>query len=634
LANLKKPIWDESQLEIIDAPPAARLLVEAGPGTGKTAVACARIAHLVDQQRIPASKIWLFSFTRTAVKEIRDRIITFMSRQQDAATVKITTLDSQVWYMRQGFEASDVKNLLGSYEANIRGMTDLLKREDEGLLQYLSEIRHIIIDEAQDLVGVRAELVCELSQKASGACGITVFTDSAQAIYGFTTEFGSGSRNNRLEAVPALRSGAYGDFEAKTLRQIYRTSDEKLALHYQSLRDVVLNDEIQGGEKLNQIREVVGQISTSDLSMATEQELDGRDDVLLLYRTRAQVLRASSFLWGDGVPHKLRMGGLPLRLAPWIARVFFDVTERTVSEERFADIWQKRVAPYGEPFNNHLASESWANLKRQCATRRGKVEIKELRKLLSRERPPIEFLLPEEFLPGPIVGTIHASKGREADEVRLMIGDNSADDDAHAEQLDEEGRVVFVGATRARERLMVGRSYKTWSSALDASGRIFKPGRKNKSPRAQIEFGLQNDLDIHSGLMADEWEDPQVPLDNQEFLWNNCLGHVPVYAECSAETDWKYWLHSSEDEADWIGSFNETVNWQLFDIAKIIAQKRGLGRLKPGSRINHLNMIGSMSIVLPPDDDKRSGLIEPFNRSGIFLAPFVSGFCPVFYFKY
>ncbi len=41
--------WTEEQSEIISSRPSARLLVEAGPGTGKTAVACARVAALVDQ---------------------------------------------------------------------------------------------------------------------------------------------------------------------------------------------------------------------------------------------------------------------------------------------------------------------------------------------------------------------------------------------------------------------------------------------------------------------------------------------------------------------------------------------------------------------------------------------------------
>ena len=53
-----------------------KIVVHAGPGMGKTAVACARVSELIRQDVEPAN-IWLLSFTRTAVAEIRDRIELF-----------------------------------------------------------------------------------------------------------------------------------------------------------------------------------------------------------------------------------------------------------------------------------------------------------------------------------------------------------------------------------------------------------------------------------------------------------------------------------------------------------------------------------------------------------------------------
>lgn len=65
--------WDSAQIKVIEESVSSRILVSAGPGMGKTAVACARVAHMIEQG-VPASGIWLISFTRTAVREIRDRI--------------------------------------------------------------------------------------------------------------------------------------------------------------------------------------------------------------------------------------------------------------------------------------------------------------------------------------------------------------------------------------------------------------------------------------------------------------------------------------------------------------------------------------------------------------------------------
>ena len=96
--------WDESQLKIIDASPDDKLLVAAGPGTGKTAVACARVSQLIDQSDLAPGRIWLISFTRTAVREIRDRIATYLNDESNSFAVKIATLDSHAWAIHSGFD--------------------------------------------------------------------------------------------------------------------------------------------------------------------------------------------------------------------------------------------------------------------------------------------------------------------------------------------------------------------------------------------------------------------------------------------------------------------------------------------------------------------------------------------------
>ena len=67
---------------------------------------------------------------------------------------------------------------------------------------------------------------------------------------------------------------------------------------------------------------------------------------------------------------------------------------------------------------------AWHNLVTHAADKNGNIEIRKLRRILSRSRPPIEFMVDEYYLDGPTVGTIHASKGREADNVHLMLPGN------------------------------------------------------------------------------------------------------------------------------------------------------------------------------------------------------------------
>ena len=142
--------WDASQQAVIEEPADARLPVSAGPGTGKTTVACARVSHLIDKQDLSPDRIWMSSFTRTAMREIRDRIADHGEDPADAYSVKLATLDSHAWAIQSGFSEED--RTLGSYNENIQKMRQPVRR-DEAVAECLEAVEHLIVDEAQDLAG-------------------------------------------------------------------------------------------------------------------------------------------------------------------------------------------------------------------------------------------------------------------------------------------------------------------------------------------------------------------------------------------------------------------------------------------------------------------------------------------------
>lgn len=72
-------------------------------------------------------------------------------------------------------------------------------KNDEDIADELLQIEHVVIDEAQDLVGQRADLIEALVGRLPSDCGITVFADEAQAIYGFSDN-SIGSRRKRQAA--------------------------------------------------------------------------------------------------------------------------------------------------------------------------------------------------------------------------------------------------------------------------------------------------------------------------------------------------------------------------------------------------------------------------------------------------
>src|SRR5690606_9102555 len=153
------PDWDLEQLEVILEAPTGWQLVIAGPGAGKSAVACQRAAYLVDEG-VPPSRILLVSFTRTAVAELRDRIVSYAVAGAAARSVRISTIDSHAWSLRAGFDDEPLKKPLGdgSYDLGIERTVELFKNKNPDLIDFMARLEHLIIDEAQDVMGLRAEI--------------------------------------------------------------------------------------------------------------------------------------------------------------------------------------------------------------------------------------------------------------------------------------------------------------------------------------------------------------------------------------------------------------------------------------------------------------------------------------------
>ena len=112
--------------------------------------------------------------------------------------------------------------LLGTYNENIKKLTKMIREDKNGdISDYLETVEHLIVDEAQDIVGIRGELVLEIIGKLSDNCGVTVFSDEAQAIYGFSLDEDSivpGNKQNTL--AEKIREKYSERFSSCELREV------------------------------------------------------------------------------------------------------------------------------------------------------------------------------------------------------------------------------------------------------------------------------------------------------------------------------------------------------------------------------------------------------------------------------
>lgn len=614
--------WDQSQRAVIDAPPEKRLLVGAGPGTGKTAVACARVAQLIDQDGLEPSRIWLISFTRTAVREIRDRIAAYLEDIAAAYAVKIATLDAHAWTMHSGFD--DEARILGSYEDNIERVVELVQG-DANVADYLEGIGHLVVDEAQDIVGVRADLVVGIVRRLLASCGVTVFADEAQAIYGFADDREVQAGGDKEPLLPEkLRRGDAGAFTECELIKVHRTGSPQLLTIFSDTRRKVLTAAGDGIDRLTEVREDIIRLAHGEAPGIDDAALAELADAFILYRRRCDVLLATSMLTQNGVVHRVRMSGLPVCLAPWIGAALSEHTVSNLTKDSFMTLWAARVD--GTSLASCQPDEAWDHLVRIAGRTRTVVDMRLLRQRLGRGQPPAELCQPELGDRGPIVGTIHASKGREAGTVHLMLpyaqGQNV--------DQDEEARVVFVGATRGRSRLLIGRGYRQYASRVEVSGRAYSLQTRNDMPRAQVEIGHDGDI-AAEGLAGRRFFSSAAEVrTSQTRICSFGKTTVSLVAESDRAAGFVYRL-KEDGEGQCLAVLSQSVNADLFSIAKAIQAKIGGGRRRPPDSLRHLHVRGARTIVLPPDSPEGETLHEPWRTSGIVAAPLVLGYTTAFF---
>lgn len=626
LNSVQTLTWTSEQQRVIEASPESRLLVDAGPGTGKTATACARIAWLIKNGGLEASEIWLFSFTRTAVHELRSRIASFLDNPGEVAALRIVTVDSYAWAVHSGFDSQ--ASLNGTFDDNIKRVIELV-RTHEGVFEYLSTIRHLVVDEAQDVMGLRCELLLEIIYALPQKAGVSVFSDEAQSIYGFAEDSSHATVAGTLpENIREYMADQFGEHE---LNQVHRTTSGILLEVFRDGRNIIRSKKSSGAEHLESVRKLVEQNNHGLVGKYWDdikQLPADQTDTLLLFRRRGEALTASGDLGTR--PHRLRMSGLPICIQGWIAVLLWDWTKPDLDFDEFERLWKERLGP---TLDIH-ANAAWLVLVKAFGRSASRISVTRLVTKLASGSPSFELSLPEFGYAGPIISTIHGSKGREADEVRLylpsqLVG-NTADD-----ELDEEARIVFVGATRARRLLRVGSAKsKSVSRRLKPSGRAFTPmpfKGQTMVARARVEVGRVRDIDAVGLVGKNLYGSASVARDAQARVIALGSGMACAHASgTNEEAGWRFKVEL-EDNQGHLCYLSKALDPDLFEIARYVDKFVQLGKNRPPSQLKYLHTFGVRTLAVAPDETVRAQLHAPWCDSGLIAAPMLMGYSMAYF---
>lgn len=602
-------VTDPSQAPVVDAGADVRQIVEAGPGFGKTAVLCARVAKLLSDGIEPAN-ILVLSFTRTAVRELRERVKGLAAGPGASSQVNIRTLDSWAYrvYALYNTTAS------ASYDASIEFALGALRTPSDELQNYVEGFEHVFVDEAQDLIGARAQLVLRLLRLLRATAGYTVFFDPAQAIYDWA------EHDEKRGAGDPSFADLLADLPEKPVRRslavLHRTRDHGLRRLLLGARQLVLGKHVEKpGAHL--LRVLDGRTGGTTCNLETLVDRAGTigNDALILSRWRASALEISGRLAWKEVPHRLRFGDLPMTVAPWIAVLLYEgfteakkpALSRTVLERA----WSRIDNPcFTDGWSFERAWQMIRRMGRHSST--SAIDLAAVATAVAERKIPDEVMLKELGPAGPVVGTIHGSKGREADRVLFLLPDGlpaDCEDDATKDR--DEARVLYVAVTRARERLDVLRQQRFYCGHLDG-GRVWSSEAKNA---IRVEIGREDDLDVVRSIIAGG-------LQQQDWLRKHDGRIRSIKGRLNPGRNWSWDLH---DENAPGGSLIVGVLSQ--ECSKEIRLAAGKGKTLgyTTSELHHLNLLDVRTCAVSPDSIFLDQIPQPWRTLRLWLAPVVVG---------
>ncbi|MEV5146015.1 UvrD-helicase domain-containing protein [Streptomyces sp. NPDC052727] len=449
------PLTDE-QRAVVDLPWDSRLLVTAGAGSGKTHTVVRRLDALVGhedpEEALEAGEILVLSFSRAAVRELRDRIARHGDR---ARRVRVQTFDSWA-YQLLVTAYPDEEWAARSFDERIRAAADAITK---GAVEAgeLGSPSHVVIDEAQDLVGDRRDLVETLLDRFQRSCGFTVVGDSAQGIYGFQID-NPAERAGETDRFFAWLRTSYDDLVELRLTEYFRARNDEartaLALGAR-LQDLAGTRESQEAaaatlhaELRDRLLDLPGLGDLADeFTLNTLKAYPGT--CAILTRDNRQALAVSELLHEHGVEHALKRSLQDRAVPYWVAELLRRAESSTLTEARFLELLAGIPLPAGvDP------QRCWRSLR--AATRRtgrGLVDVAAVGRLVAQGRFPDELADPESAR--LVVSTVHRAKGLEYDRVVLLSPPSVAELRKAHDGLDvpAEARALYVAMTRAREDL-------------------------------------------------------------------------------------------------------------------------------------------------------------------------------------
>lgn len=421
-----------SQLDIIKDNNSPYIAVVACPGSGKTRVLVHKLASLLLMEDVKHEQLLMVTFSRAAATEFKKRLYDLIGNA--ASFIEIKTFHSYCF---------DLLGKVGSIEKSetiISKVVEKIKNNDIEPNRITKTV--LVIDEAQDMDCHEFELIKALMEKNEEMRVIAVGDDD-QNIYEFRganskylEQFITEQKAKKVELIENFRSKAnLVEFTNRFVEKItHRLKETSIIPHSNEIGLLKLIKHTGS----NLIEPVVSSILSSDLQGTT----------CVLTHTNFEALQIEGFLLNNGLPAKLIQTNDSFNLFNLLEVRYF-IKQLGFSEDKYI-----------------ISDNSWKNAKRNLQDKyKGSTKIDicinlikdfELSNPKTKYQSDFEVFVKESKLEDFVdatgdtifVSTIHKAKGKEFDNVFLMLDGYNPDND-------ERKRELYVAITRAKQNLTI-----------------------------------------------------------------------------------------------------------------------------------------------------------------------------------
>lgn len=424
-----------TQLKIITDNETKHIAVAAGPGSGKTKVLVHKLASLLLMEDVKHEQLLMVTFSRAAATEFKKRLLKLIGNA--ANFIEIKTFHSYCF---------DLLGKVGSLEkSNV-----ILKKTIEKIKNGEVEANRItktvlVIDEAQDMDVDEFNLISALMENNEEMRVIAVGDDD-QNIYEFR---GASSKylEQFIKVNNAVKHELIENYRSKSNLVNFTNQFVTRISHRLKETPIVANQRENGGIKL--IHYQSNNLTTPLVQSILETELAGTTCVLT--KTNEEAMQVTGLLLKNGMQARLIQSNDGFSLAS-LSEVRFFLNNLNLKDDIYIisdEIWDNAKRELTNKFHDSSKLDICKNIIKDFEITNPAKKYKSDLDVFIRESKLDDFF--NENGETIFVSTIHKAKGKEFDNVFLLLEKN----DLFDANTDARKRELYVAMTRAKQNLFI-----------------------------------------------------------------------------------------------------------------------------------------------------------------------------------